>query len=233
MTRVLFVQNGEYDHAGLFEKVMGEIGVTVEVVHAWRGDPVPTVPNGWAGIVLGGGAMSAFEQEEYLFLHAEEMLIRSARKAKRPVFGFCLGAQLMASAIGGEVFPNRAKEIGLQEIRFLPEAENDALWHGHTGPLRPVHWHRDTFSLPPEAVRLAYSDLTENQLFRVDDLHYGMQFHLEIDEESLIEMVETDDGSLARSGVNPEEFLRQASQVLPHAEPIARAIFTRWSRLLS
>jgi GMP synthase (glutamine-hydrolysing) len=232
MTRVLFIQNGEYDHAGLFEKVMNELGITLEVIHAWRGDPVPAVPNGWAGVVLGGGAMSAYEQEEFRFLHAEEILIRAARKAHRPVFGFCLGAQLMASAMGGSVFPNRAKEIGLQEVRFLPEAERDPLWHGQTAPLRPVHWHRDTFTLPPDAVRLAFSDLTENQLFRADDLHYGMQFHLEIDEPSLAEMVEIDDESLLSNGVDPEAFLREASTFLPRAEPVARAIFTRWAGLL-
>lgn len=232
MTRVLFLQNGEFDHAGLFEKVMAELGISVDTVHAWRGDPVPTVPNGWAGIVIGGGAMSAYEQDEYRFLHAEEILIRAARKMKRPVFGFCLGAQLMADAFGGSVMPNRAKEIGLQEVRFLPAADSDPLWQGQTAPLRPVHWHRDTFKLPPDGVRLAYSDLTENQLFRVDDLHYGMQFHLEIDHSSLLEMVEEDEPSLVSNGVDPVAFLREAAEHLPQSEPVAREIFTRWARLL-
>lgn len=232
MTRVLFIQNGEYEHAGLFEKVMADLGIAVETVHAWRGDPVPSVPNGWAGLVLGGGAMSAYEQDEFRFLHAEEMLIRATRKAGRPVFGFCLGAQLMASAFGGSVFPNRAKEIGVKEVHFLPEAESDPLWQGQTAPVHLVHWHRDTFSLPPGGVRLASSRLTENQLFRMDERHYGMQFHLEIDEVSLIEMVETDDGSLARSGVKPDEFLRDAAVFLPRAEEVGRAVFTRWSQFL-
>jgi GMP synthase (glutamine-hydrolysing) len=232
MTRVLFVQNGEFDHAGLFEKVMAELGVALDVVHAWRGDEVPAAPNGWAGVVLGGGAMSAYEQDEFRFLHAEEILIRAARKMKRPIFGFCLGAQLMADAFGGSVMPNRAKEIGLHEVRFLPEAETDPLWHGCTAPLRPIHWHRDTFTIPPDGVRLAFSALTENQLFRVDDLHNGMQFHLEIDQPSLAEMVQEDEPSLVSNGVDPKAFLREAAEVLPQAEPIAREIFRRWAAML-
>src|SRR6266478_4338261 len=123
MSRVLFIQNGEGEHAGLFARVLGDLGVTLEVIHAWQGEPVPTAPNGWAGIIIGGGSMSAYEQQEYPFLTAEEVLIEAARAKERPVFGICLGAQLMASTLGGKVFANAEKEIGLYEVRFTPEAE--------------------------------------------------------------------------------------------------------------
>ena len=228
MSRLLFIQNGETDAPGLFATVAAERGTALDILHAWDGEPVPTVANGWAGIAIGGGAMSAYQQEEFPFLRDEEALIRAARAAGRPLFGMCLGAQLIAGACGGKVFANKAKEIGFQEVRFRPEAETDPLWHGYTTPLRPVQWHGDTFSLPTGATLLASSELTENQLCRLDDLHYGLQFHLEIDVPVLTAMIEEDPGCLAPHGVDAGEFLRTAQTAIPKVEPGARSIFNRW-----
>src|SRR5215218_6350846 len=101
MSRVLFIQNGEYDPPGLFAAVLGERAVALDIVHAWDGEPVPTLPNGWAGIAIGGGSMSTYEKERFPFLSAEEALLRVARTKQVPVLGMCLGAQLMAGAFGG------------------------------------------------------------------------------------------------------------------------------------
>lgn len=232
MSRVLYIQHGEHDHPGLFATTLHQHGVPLEILHVWRGDPVPTRPEAWAGLVLGGGYMSAYQMERFPFLRDEIALIRAARVSRTPVLGLCLGAQLMAAALGGHVFPNRTKEIGFFDVRFEPAAETDALWQGHTATFQPVHWHEDTFSLPPQAVRLASSCLTANQLFRVDDTHYGMQFHLEIDALVLTEMVKTADGWLAENGVDPEGLLRTAIEALPKVEPIAGAVFTRWLTML-
>src|SRR5687767_10811780 len=125
MSRVLYIQNDEYDHAGLFGTVLKENGVTLDVVHAWKGEPVPTVPNGWTGIALGGGGMSAYETDKHPFLGDEIRLIHAARAKGTPVLGLCLGAQLMAAALGGKVSSNARKEIGFQEVRFTPAAETD------------------------------------------------------------------------------------------------------------
>jgi GMP synthase (glutamine-hydrolysing) len=231
MKRVLFIQNGEQDRPGLFAKVLRDHGVALDIVEAGCGEKTPTDLDRWAGIAVGGGGMSAYETERYPFLRDEETLIRSARAAGKPLLGMCLGAQLMAGALGGKVFPNQAKEIGFYDVRFTPAAADDFLWQGHT-TFRPVQWHGDTFSLPPGAVRLASSDLTENQLFRLDDTSYGFQFHLEIDEPVLTEMVETDDGWLPQNGVDPQQFLREARVAIPKVEPIARSVFGRWLKLL-
>jgi len=234
MTRVLFIQNGEYDVPGLFAKVLAERGATVDVVHAWAGEAVPSTADAWAGVAVGGGAMSAYETDEFPFLGDEARLIRAARDSRRPVFGMCLGAQLMAGALGGKVFANAAKEIGFHEVRFTPAALHDPLWQEHAGAsFRPVHWHRDTFSLPPDATLLASSDLTANQLFSLDTTLYGLQFHLEIDEPVLTAMIRSDDeGSLIRDGVDPEQFLREAALACPKVAPIAHAVFTRWAEML-
>lgn len=234
MSRVLFIQNGQYDAPGLFATVLRERGVALDIVHAWKGAPVPTMPNGWAGIAIGGGSMSACETGLFPFLDGEKALVHAARAADVPVLGMCLGAQLMAGALGGTVFLNAQKEIGFFEVRFTPEAERDPLWQDQTTPFQPVHWHSDTFSLPPDATLLASSDRTPNQLFRVDEVHYGMQFHLEIDEPVLRAMIESDDdGWLPRNGVDPQRFLLDGAVAIPKVEPLAHSVFTRWTELLS
>ena len=233
MQRVLFVQNGDTDVPGLFEEVLKTSGVELDVVHAWSGEPVPTDVCRWSGISIGGGAMSAYEGEEFPFLPKEEQLIRKAQDAGLPVLGFCLGAQLMSRAFGGKVYANGEKEIGFFDVRFTPEAANDPLWRGHAETFQPVHWHADTFTLPAGAVHLGESTLTPNQIFRYGARSYGFQFHLEIDEKVLIEMIGPDGGGLPRYGVDPEEFLREGRIAFPKVRPLAEAIFGRWTELLA
>lgn len=233
MRKVLYVQNGEHDHPGLFQRVMGYLDVELDVLHAWQGKEVPASPEHWHGVVIGGGYMSAYETDEFPFLRDEATLIQRCREAGRPVLGMCLGAQLMAAAFGGDVFANHTKEIGFHEVRFAPAAAEDPLWRGVPQTFRPVHWHGDTFSLPPGAELLASSDLTDHQLYRLEGIHYGVQFHLEIDLPVLAEMVAADDGWLPQHGVDPLQLLRTARTELPRVETIGRAVYSRWAAMLS
>ncbi|HWB60315.1 MAG TPA: gamma-glutamyl-gamma-aminobutyrate hydrolase family protein [Chthoniobacteraceae bacterium] len=233
MKRVLFIQNGEYEGPGLFAATLNGLGIAVETAHAWRRDVLPDSLEGWDALAIGGGSMSAYDLMEHPFLNAEIALLREARETGRPVMGLCLGAQLMAAAYGGDVFPNGEVEIGFFDICFIDAAARDPLWSGHTsGGFRPVSWHRDTFALPPGAVHLASSALTQNQLFSLDGIHYGLQFHLEIDRPLLAEMVATEDGGgLPRHGIDPREFLRESETALPAVEAIGRSVFSRWAGL--
>ena len=232
MSRVLFIQNGDGEGPGLLAPALAAGGVELLTVHAWRGEAVPVAPDGFAGVAIGGGSMSAYQTAEYPFLEKQIELVQVARVEGRPVLGMCLGAQLMAAAFGGRVFANAAKEIGFHEVRFTAAAERDALWRGHTAPFHPVHWHGDTFTLPPDAELLASSALTPHQLFRVDAALYGFQFHLEIDLPTLTEMIASDDASLRSHGVDPAAFLHAGAEHLPAVAATARSVFARWTALL-
>ena len=177
--------------------------------------------------------MSAYEGGEFPFLPQEEQLIRKAQDAGLPVLGFCLGAQLMSQAFGGKAYANKEKEIGFFDVRFTPEAANDPLWKGHTQVFQPVHWHGDTFTLPAGAIHLGESTLTPHQIFRYGEKSYGFQFHLEIDEKVLTEMIGPDGGGLPRYGVDPQEFLREGRVAFPKLRPLADAIFGRWIEFLA
>ncbi|HEX8313272.1 MAG TPA: type 1 glutamine amidotransferase, partial [Chthoniobacteraceae bacterium] len=204
----------------------------LETIHAWDGERIPGDLAQWSGFAVGGGSMSVYEADQYPWLRPTEQLIRAGYEQRRPFLGMCLGAQLLASALGGRVFANFAKEIGLHELNFAPAAETDPLWKGHTHGLRPVHWHGDTFSLPGGAVLLASSAMTENQLFRVREVLYGFQFHLEIDLPLLTSMVALDEEALRENGVDPADFVTAAEAALPSVEPVARKVFGRWADLL-
>lgn len=232
MKRVLFIQHGFEDGPGLFAKTMAECDVELSIVHPWKGETIPRDLEGFTGLALGGGSMSAYDADTLFHLNDEMALVRMARALRKPVLGMCLGAQLMASALGGIVFPNTRKEIGFFEIHFTPEAQDDPLWKGLTSPLLPAHWHGDTFRLPVGAKRLASSAITPNQLFVMDEILYGFQFHLEFDLPVVQQMIASDADYLKSHGVDPGLMLRNATLHLPAVEPVARTVFQRWTTLM-
>jgi GMP synthase (glutamine-hydrolysing) len=142
------------------------------------GDALPSEDSCDAWIVL-GGLMSAYEGDRFSFLDAEIALLRKLLHLNRPVFGICLGAQLLAAAAGARVYPRRPKEIGFCELRLTPAADDDPLLKGLSWPMSVFEWHGDTFDLPVDAIRLASTERFENQAFRLGSLVYAFQFHLE------------------------------------------------------
>jgi GMP synthase (glutamine-hydrolysing) len=124
-----------------------------------------------------GGPIGVYETEAYPFLTHETALIARRLAAQRPTLGLCLGSQLIAAALGARVYPTGVKEIGFAPVSLTAE--------GRAGPLRHLsgvdvlHWHGDTFDLPPGASLLASTDLARNQAFAVGPNLLALQFHPE------------------------------------------------------
>ncbi len=132
-------------------------------------------------VVAMGGPMSVNDEEALPWLRPEKQFVRAAAARKVPVLGICLGAQLIASALGARVFPNRLKEIGWFPIEAVP---GPADLFRFPEKCLVFHWHGETFDLPAGAVRLAKSEACENQAFQLGRTVIGLQFHLETTPES-------------------------------------------------
>lgn len=133
-----------------------------------------------AALIVMGGSMSVYEVEQYPFLAAEVNWIQQAVEQQLPVLGICLGAQLLAKAMGAKVYPNRIKEIGWYPLEILPTTAEDPLFADCQSTETVFQWHGDTFDLPPGAVLLAESALCKQQAYRVGPCAWGLQFHIEM-----------------------------------------------------
>jgi GMP synthase-like glutamine amidotransferase len=159
-------------------------GITMEI---HRLDLSPTIPHpeDLDGFVVMGGPMGAYETEKYPFLEQECALISEMVKKHRPVVGVCLGAQLLAKALGARVFPGPANEIGFGCAQLGPEASKDPVFAAAGTDIPVFHWHRDTFDLPVGATLLASSPVYPHQAFRFGERAYALQFHLEVDPDTV------------------------------------------------
>lgn len=173
------LQQVPFEGPGLIEVQAKAHGLELDRRHLYRGEAVPRLDE-LAGLVVLGGPMGVGDTEQHSYLAGEIDLLAGAVAAGIPVLGVCLGAQLLACALGGDVGPAGSAETGVGSIALTPAGErNDVL--GPSGPVVPVlHWHEDTFTIPPGAELLASSDQCVNQAFRVGRA-YGLQFHIEVD----------------------------------------------------
>ncbi len=180
MKEVLVFQHDPFDDLGFFAEVFDKQKADFRLIRLFHGEvPAEEWNHVWALIVL-GGPMSAREEERYPFLRWEKTILRAAMADELPVLGIGLGAQLIASAQGAEIYHGSVKEMGWYPISVNPHGQLDSLL-GYL-PEKPIvfEWHGDGFQLPEGALRLASSVYFENQAFRLGKNVYGLQFHLEV-----------------------------------------------------
>ena len=229
---ILFIQHGETDKPGLLEDSLSRTRVGVEIAHPYLGDALPSSLEAFSGLAVGGGAQSAYEVDKYPYLSQECQLIREAAHSGKPVLGLCLGAQLIASALGAPVRPNSRREIGFFPITLDPIARYDPLLCDLPTDFVATHWHADVFDLPAAGMRLASSALTPNQLFRYGCGLYGLQFHLEMTPEIFEEMIADSHDYLTEAGADPDKLREDAWRFLPPLRETAETVFSRWAAML-
>ena len=178
--RFAVIQHLAAGSPGLIAALARERGVTLDVRRMDRGDPIPAVRS-LDGLVVLGGSMGVYEAAAHPHLAAEQDLLAQACARELPVLGVCLGAQLLAAALGARVFRGPAAEIGFGEVTLTPEGARDPVL-GPSGPaFSAFHWHGDTFDLPPGATLLAGTAAYPHQAFRSGRHAYALQFHVELD----------------------------------------------------
>ncbi len=189
--KVVAIQHVPHEPMGYIEDVLKEMGVEFDYIRVYKGER-PEIGDA-THLVIMGGPMGVYEENRYEFLRDEKVLIREAVAKGIPVLGICLGAQLIASAFGGRVYPYR-KELGWFKVKRV---EEDPLTEGLPDEMTVFQWHGDTFDLPKGAKLLYSGDLVKNQAFRIE-CALGLQFHLEVTPEIVRDWVE-------REGIGGEE----------------------------
>jgi GMP synthase (glutamine-hydrolysing) len=224
--RALAIRHVHFEDLGTFGPVIADQGYSIAYADAGLDDLAAIDAAAADLLIVLGGPLGAYEEDVYPFLNDELALIEKRLKANRPILGICLGAQLMARALGAEVRPGPAKEIG-----WGPLALTEA---GLAGPLRhlagePVlHWHGDAFTLPDGAERLAATEICPNQAFSDGPNVLGIQFHPEAAVEGFERWLIGHAVEIAAARLSPD-ILRRESQIYgPAAAERGRKVIAEW-----
>ena len=233
MPKVWVLQNTPPETLGTIEHALNAVGVTAEYVRGFEGQPVPQSMGEAAGLLVMGGPMGVYEQAHYPYLSDEIRLIEHALKTGAPVFGVCLGSQLLATALGADVASSGRKEIGWHTVTLAEAASTDPLLAGAPPSFTGFHWHGDAFDLPGGAVLLASSGMTAHQAFRYGDNAYGFLFHMEVTAEIIGGMMAAFVDEMAEAGVTRAEIKDGMTECLPRLHEAGNAVFSRWAGLVS
>lgn len=182
MKKVLVFQHVAHEILGTLHPLLRQEGFRIRYANFGRGDHPDLNVESYDGLVILGGPMGVYEADKHRHLADEIRAIQDAIARDKPVLGICLGAQLIAAALGAKVEKGPTKEIGWYDVSLTEDGAKDPVL-GCLSPTEKIfQWHQDFFELPKDAVWLATSPACKYQAFRYGANVYGFQFHLEVDE---------------------------------------------------
>ena len=179
--RVLSLIHQDDAPTGIFVDAVRERGAELTEWNLARGAP-PEAPTAYDAVFVFGGGMHVHQEDQHPWLRDEDELMKELLAERVPVFGVCLGSQLIAKAAGAKVGPAPREEIGWHEVETSPEAAEDPLFTGLPERFHAFQWHSYAFELPPGAVLLARNPVCL-QAYRLGESAWGIQFHAEVTKE--------------------------------------------------
>ncbi|HZL51850.1 MAG TPA: glutamine amidotransferase [Terracidiphilus sp.] len=185
----IVLQHAAWEGPGLIAVEAKARGLCLDVRRLDQGASIPDSDQ-VNGLVVMGGPVGAYETDKYPFLTEECRLLGELAHRNRPVLGICLGSQLLAKALGADVFPGHGPEIGFGFVELTQAGKQDPLFATVGSSIPVFHWHGDTFDLPEGAVLLASNKEYAQQAFRFGSCAYGLQFHIEPDSSTWLDWQE-------------------------------------------
>lgn len=180
MRHARVIQHVSFEDLGSLEQALIGAGYRIEYLDAVISDlSMPYIAESDLLVIL-GGPLSANDSEEFPFIRNELEILSYRRKHRLATLGICLGAQLMATALGGKVSQGKEPEIGWSPLQLTPEGERSALSSLDPSLTSVFHWHGETFSLPEGATLLASTPMCRNQAFSWGSNWLALQFHPEV-----------------------------------------------------
>jgi GMP synthase-like glutamine amidotransferase len=180
--RAHYLQHVPFEGLGSIEYWLQANGYKISATHLYQSAEFPDV-NDIDLLIIMGGPMSVNDEADLPWLIAEKQFVKKTIAAGKPVLGICLGAQMIANAMGANVYPNSKKEIGWFPIHNSSKDKHNVFQFPDSATV--FHWHGETFDLPANAKLLASSQACVNQAFQLGSNVIGLQFHLETTPASL------------------------------------------------
>ena len=228
--RALVLSHVAFEDLGSLEAPLRERGFEIESVLASEARfPLPQAESCDLLVVL-GGPIGVYDQQDYPFLKDEIGLIAQRLTARRPILGVCLGAQLMAAALGAHVYPgSRGAEIGWFPLQAAPDSETPE-WFAPllADGLSVFHWHGDTFDLPACVQLLASSEKYAHQAFTLGDFALALQFHPEVSADGLESWYVGHACELGHKGIHVAGLRKAALEHSPRLQEAAERFWRGW-----
>lgn len=179
--KVLVFQHAAHEILGTLNPMLKDRGFRVRYINYDRDPGAQPSVDKYHGLIVLGGHMGVYEADTYSHIHTEMRLIERALAKGIPILGICLGAQMLAQALGAHVRKHTQREMGWYDVHLTAAGQRDPIF-AHFRPTEKIfQMHGDTFDIPKTAEHLAYSEICKGQAFRYGANVYGLQFHLEVD----------------------------------------------------
>jgi GMP synthase (glutamine-hydrolysing) len=220
---VLVLRHVHFEDLGAFEAPLLTAGYTIR--YCEMGIEDPRAYGAADLLVILGGPIGVYEDDRYSFLKDEIALIADRVAAGQPTLGVCLGAQLIARALGARVYPGGRKEIGWKALK-LSDAGQRLL--APVGQLPVLHWHGDTFDLPAGALLLGSTNLYEQQAFSYESAVLALQFHLEVQQSGFERWLIGHTAELSAAGVSVARLREDTRQFAAEAAAAGQKVISQW-----
>ena len=209
--RIHYFQHVPFEDLGTIREWIESHGHSLGVTQFFRNSTLPKIEDiDW--LIVMGGPMGVYDENMFPWLVKEKKFISDAIRHNKKVIGVCLGAQLIASALDAQVYPNTQKEIGWFPVRVTLDGKSSSLFKNIPQQFTAFHWHGDTFDLPEGAHWLAESEACKHQAFSFNKHVLGLQFHLEIELNNVELLVQNCGNELQKAPfIQPAESMLNAN----------------------
>ena len=188
---VIVLQHIKIEDPGYIKDLMLNDGVNLTTIELDEGEKIPNDLSKFDAMFCMGGTMDTYMEDQYPWLIDEKKRIKEfVVTLKKPYLGFCLGCQLLGEAVGGNVVKSNPSEIGIMDINFSVEKNNDSLFSSFPNKIKSLQWHSyevNNLQSNKDVVILASSPITKYQIFKYQNHAYGIQFHIEIKDTTVNE----------------------------------------------
>jgi GMP synthase (glutamine-hydrolysing) len=226
MKRAVVIEHDPSISLGNLEPVLIDAGYEIEIVQPRTTDLTAIDATEPDLVVVLGNDHGVYEKSEKPYIATEEAWVADRLAAEKPTLGVCFGAQIMASALGGEVYKGDTTQIGYRSVEPTPAGEESPIAAFADVPV--VQWHGDTFTLPDTVTRLAGSSDYANEAFAVDNWALAVQFHPEVTPEMFGQWLEEGREEVIDKGLTEEQLLAEHAQLNARMQEASKQMLTTW-----